>query len=126
MKNGPTKPPRLPIELMTAIETDADSRDRNRVGNAQNGDLNAYRPARARLIIAIAATGSATSPVASIAHAATPSVSAACRRRSARRSERRDQAIMTIVANRYGITAISPISVCVSLDENDLIICGIQ
>jgi hypothetical protein len=29
---------------------------------------------------------------------------------------------MTIVANRYGIIAISPISVCVSLDENDLII----
>lgn len=41
-------PPRLPIALMTAIDTDAVSQLRNRGGTAQNGDLNVYGPASVR------------------------------------------------------------------------------
>lgn len=45
--DGPTNPPKLPIELITAIEIAADEGVRNKVGTAQNGDLNEYKPAKA-------------------------------------------------------------------------------
>src|SRR6185437_557142 len=35
--NGPTKPPRFPIELMNAIPAAADNPDRNSLGSDQNG-----------------------------------------------------------------------------------------
>jgi hypothetical protein len=126
MANGPTKPPRLPTELITAIDTAAVERVRNSVGNAQNGDLNAYRPARLRQIIAIAKAGLPIKPAPTKASAATPSGMAECNRRSACRSERRDHQIITAVANTYGSMAISPTSVCDSLAEKPLMICGIQ
>ncbi|MNE55502.1 hypothetical protein D3C80_1503430 [compost metagenome] len=37
--DGPTKPPRLPMELITAMDTAAVARSRNRVGSAQIGDF---------------------------------------------------------------------------------------
>lgn len=45
--DGPTNPPKLPIELITAIEIAAEAGVKNKVGTAQNGDLNEYKPAKA-------------------------------------------------------------------------------
>ena len=54
---GPTNPPRLPTELITAMEIAAVERVRNRDGTAQNGDLKAYSPMIATLKRPMAMTG---------------------------------------------------------------------
>ena len=41
---GPTKPPRLPIELMVAMPAAAAGPDRNRVGMVQSGGLAELMP----------------------------------------------------------------------------------
>src|SRR5262245_3550316 len=106
------------------METAAVERVRNSVGSAQNGDLNAYRPARLKLIRATATYGSLTIPAPTSDIAATANGSAEWRRRSFRRSELRDHRTMTTVANKYGAMAIRPTWVCVSDDEKPAIICG--
>src|SRR5215475_6083949 len=67
---GPTKPPRLPIELIAAMETAAVERVRNKPGNAQKGDLKAYSPASATEINATETTGWRVNAVQARAHAA--------------------------------------------------------
>src|SRR5439155_6842919 len=105
---GPTKPPRLPTELINPIPAAAPSPRRKAVGSDQNGGVALYKP-----IAPIASAASATSgasvnqldpspTAASAAHAATT------RRRSPARSEYAAITIIPTAANENGIAVQSP------------------
>src|SRR5882724_4949826 len=107
---GPAKPPRLPIELIAAIDTAALERLRKSPGSDQKGDLNAYRPASAAQMSSSEGTGLRVRPVAAKVHAANSSGRAEWSCRSRVLSEWIDQRIIATVATAYGTMAISPTS----------------
>src|SRR3954451_5510580 len=79
---GPTKPPRLPIELIVAMPTAAAEPDRNIVGIAQSGGLAALIPTLTRLRAATTATVEDAPPASIRPTAATRQAITTCQVRS--------------------------------------------
>src|ERR1700758_3017785 len=95
---GPTKPPRLPIELMVAIPLAAAGPARNRVGMLHNGGFAALMPI---LTSTSAATTEATPtavPANASPMAATRQAITTCHVRSLVRSECQDHKYMATTA----------------------------
>src|SRR3984893_2282783 len=121
---GPTKPPRLPIELMVAIPAAAAEPDRNMVGMLHSGGLAALMPMLTRVSAATTDTTEVAAPASIRPAEAAMQAATTCHVRSPVRSEWRAQSTMATTATVGGMALSSP--TCMVERPNSLMICGAQ
>src|SRR5262245_23053377 len=121
---GPTKPPRLPIELMVAIPVAAAGPDRKSVGMLHSGGLAALMPTLTSVRAVITATTVFETPASAKPAAATRQAMTTCHVRSFWRSECHDHRYIAMTAMVGGIALKKPTSRLVR--PNPLMICGAQ
>src|SRR5712664_210979 len=105
---GPTKPPRLPIELMVAIPAAAAEPDRNIVGILHRGGFAALMPMLTRVSAATTEITDVAEPASIRPTAAAMQAATTCQVRSPVRSEWRAQRTMATTATVGGTALSSP------------------
>src|SRR5262249_12762101 len=122
---GPTKPPRFPTELMSAIPAAAPVPANDSEDIAQNGPRVPHMPAAARESAASSSTGLVVRPAPINPAAPAMAESATCRRRSRVASECFDVTTINTVAAIHGIAARQPTRKSF-MPEKIFTICGSQ
>src|SRR5262249_52787455 len=125
IRYGPTKPPRLPNELINAIVAAAAVPLTNMPGIAQHVGSALQMPAAATESANTPSTASWANAVATRPMAPTPAATAACTHRSRVRSECPPTSTIDTAAARNGIVATSD-TPTLSNEVSDLTICGVQ
>src|SRR5690242_10525785 len=99
---GPTKPPRLPMELMVAMPEAAAGPERNSVGMLHSGGLAALMPILTRVRAATTASVVLDRPASARPAEATRQAITTCHVRSPLRSECQDQRYIATTATVGG------------------------
>jgi arabinofuranosyltransferase len=123
--DGPTKPPRFPIELISAMPPAAADPVRNAVGSVQNGPSAPQMPAAAMQNETSDSRGTVLYPLSSRPAAPASAGNVTCHRRSPVLSECAPTYTMTNAAATYGIADRIP-TIRSPNPENPLIIWGSQ